>query len=223
MDSPSVPDPGEAGDLGSATAAGAVRGARERILRAFVRVASERGYETATIDEVAGLAGLGRAELERHFADKEACFLGAYEALSDDLIARAAAAFERTKGRPWADQVGSALGDLVALLATEAELARVPIVEVRAISGAARVRRRETLDRFVPFLEGGRAHSPEEIELPEETARLAIGSASALIFDEFRAGRGPELEKILPDLVFAVTMPYLGVEAAAVEMRKAGC
>ena len=41
-----------------------------------------------------------------------------------------------------------------------------------------------------------------------------------MIFDEVRAGRGPELERILPDLVFAVLMPYLGPEAAEEEMRR---
>lgn len=222
VDSPSVPDPGESAGLGSAAGRGfTVRSERERVLWAFLRVASERGYEATTIDEVAAVAGLGRADFERHFPDKEACFLAAYEAMSDVLIACVTAAFERTRGRPWADRVATALADLVALLAAEAELARMPIVEVTAIPGDARVRYREALDRFIPFLEEGRAVSPEEIELPEETARLAIGGASSLVFDEFRAGRGSELEQILPDLVFAVTMPYLGAEAAEAEIRKA--
>jgi hypothetical protein len=41
-----------------------------------------------------------------------------------------------------------------------------------------------------------------------------------MVFDEVRAGRGAELRRILPDLVFAVLMPYLGPEAAESEMRK---
>jgi hypothetical protein len=41
-----------------------------------------------------------------------------------------------------------------------------------------------------------------------------------MIFDEVRGGRGGELEKILPDLVFAVLMPYLGPAAAEAEMRR---
>ena len=109
----------------------------------------------------------------------------------------------------------------MALLAANAELARMPIVEVTAIAGDARVRYRQVLDRFVPLLEQGRAVSGQGTELPEQTARFAIGAGSSLIFDEFRAGRGPELGGILPDLVFAMTMPYLGVEAAETEMRKA--
>ncbi len=56
--------------------------------------------------------------------------------------------------------------------------------------------------------------------LPPDTARFAIGGASAMIFDEIRAGRAPDLVRILPDLVFAVLMPYLGPEAAEEEMRR---
>jgi hypothetical protein len=41
-----------------------------------------------------------------------------------------------------------------------------------------------------------------------------------MIFDEVRAGRGPELRQLLPDLLFAVLMPYLGPEAAEDEMRR---
>lgn len=198
-----------------------VRRQRERILRALVEVGAKRGYEGIRVDEVAAVAGVSRAEFERHFADKEDCFLAAYEAMSDLLIASVSAAFERTAGRPWADRVAAALSDLVALLAAEAELARMPIVEVTAIPGEARVRSRQALDRFVPFLEQGRGAGGPGVELPAQTARFAIGGATSLIFDEFRAGRGPELEAILPELVFAVTMPYLGVEGAEAEMRKA--
>lgn len=198
-----------------------VRNQRGRILEALVQVGAEGGYEGIAIDEVVAVAGVSRAEFDRHFADKEACFLAAYEAMSDVLVACVAAAFERNEELPWADRVAAALSDLVALLAAEAELARMPIVEVTAIPGDARVRYREALDRFVPYLEQGRELAAAAVELPEGTARLAIGGASSLIFDEFRAGRGAELDAILPDLVFAVTMPYLGVEAAEDEMRKA--
>lgn len=197
------------------------RSERGRILEALVEVGAQRGYEGITVDAVAARAGVDRVEFERHFADKEACFLAAYEAMSDLLIGCVRAAFERTQDRPWADRIAAALSDLVALLAARAELARMPILEVTAIPGDARLRSREALDRFIPFLEQGRGVAAEPIELPEETARFAIGAASTLIFDEFRAGRGAELEAILPDLVFAVTMPYLGVAAAEAEMRKA--
>jgi AcrR family transcriptional regulator len=221
VDSPSVPNPSEPDGFGSAAVRGyAVRSERERLLAALVQVGSEKGYEGITVAEVAEVAGLTQGDFDRHFADKEACFLAAYEAMSDVLIAHATAAFEGAEGRPWADRVTLALRALVELLAAQADLARMPIIEVTAIAGDARVRYRQALDRFTPFLEKVRGVSERGADLPPDTARFAIGGASSLIFDEFRAGRGAELEAVLPDLVFAVTMPYLGVAAAEAEMRK---
>ena len=94
------------------------------------------------------------------------------------------------------------------------------MVEVTAAGDDARARYRSALARFTPFLEEGRQYANQGEELPADTARFAIGGAASMIFDEIRAGRGPELTRILPDLVFAVLMPYLGPEAAEDEMRR---
>ena len=94
------------------------------------------------------------------------------------------------------------------------------MVEVTAAGDDARARYRSALARFTPFLEEGRQYASQGEELPADTARFAIGGATSMIFDEIRAGRGPELTRILPDLVFAVLMPYLGPEAAEDEMRR---
>ena len=94
------------------------------------------------------------------------------------------------------------------------------MVEVTAVGESARERYRAALTRFSRLLEEGREYAAEGDSLPPDTARFAIGGATSMIFDEIRAGRGPELERILPDLVFAVLMPYLGPEAAEDEMRR---
>ena len=94
------------------------------------------------------------------------------------------------------------------------------MVEVTAAGDDARERYRAMFTRFTPFLEKGRTYSGQNEELPADTARFAIGGATSMIFDEVRAGRGPELKRILPDLVYAVLMPYLGPEAAEDEMRR---
>jgi hypothetical protein len=94
------------------------------------------------------------------------------------------------------------------------------MVEVTAVGEDARIRYRAALGRFTYFLEEGRTVSPQADELPADTARFAIGGATSMIFDEVRAGRGPELRRLLPDLLFAVLMPYIGPEAAEDEMRR---
>jgi AcrR family transcriptional regulator len=192
---------------------------RERLLEAMMRVAAAEGYEAAAVDDVVELARVPRETFDAMFSGKEDCFLQAYDAAIDVLVAHVSVAFEATAGESWTERVVAALRAMVELLAAEADIARMAIVEVAAVGEDARIRYRAALGRFTPFLEEGRSASLQGEDLPAETAQFAIGGGSSMLFDEIRAGRGRELEQILPGLVFAVTMPYLGAAAAEVEMR----
>jgi AcrR family transcriptional regulator len=220
MESPSTSDPRnpEIGRRGLPQAY-AVRSQRERLLEAMVRVTAAKGYEATTVTDVVEFAGVSRATFDELFDGKAACFLAAYDAVFDVLIAHITAAFEAADG-PWPEQIVAALRALVELLAAETDIARLVMVEVTAAGDDARERYRAALGRFTPMLEQGRAYSGQGDALPPDTARFAAGGATSMIFDEVRSGRGAELRRILPDLVFAVLMPYLGPEAAEEEMRR---
>jgi AcrR family transcriptional regulator len=197
-----------------------IRSERERVLEAMVRMSAAKGYEATTVADVIEYAGISRDAFDEMFAGKEECFLAAYDAVFDVLIAHVTAAFEAAADEPWPEQIAAGLGALVELLAMEADIARMAMVEATAAGDDMRERYRAMFTRFTPFLEQGRTYSGQGGELPADTARFAVGGAASLIFDEVRAGRGPELKRILPDLVFAVLMPYLGPEAAEDEMRR---
>jgi AcrR family transcriptional regulator len=221
MDSPPASSPEKTqGGTQSLPRAYLVRSERERLLEAMLRVAAAKGYEATTVKDVIEVAGVSEQAFEEMFTDKEACFLEAYEAVFDVLLAHMTSAFEAAAGQPWPERISAALGALVGLLSIEAGIARLSMVEVTAAGDDARARYRSALARFTPFLEEGREYANQGEELPADTARFAIGGAASMIFDEIRAGRGPELTRILPDLVFAVLMPYLGPEAAEDEMRR---
>ena len=190
------------------------------MLEAMVRVAAAKGYEATTVIDVIEAASVSRQTFDETFVGKEGCFLEAYDAVIDVLLAHVSTAFESTVGQPWPDRIAAALRALVDLLASEADIARMAMVEVTAVGEDARIRYRGALGRFTYFLEEGRTYSDQGDELPADTARFAIGGATSMIFDEIRAGRGPELRRILPDLMFAVLMPYIGAEAAEREMRR---
>src|SRR6478609_3616571 len=58
---------------------------RQRMLEAMALAVHEKGYTgTAVADVVAG-AGVSRETFYQHFADKEACFLAAYEVAVDTM------------------------------------------------------------------------------------------------------------------------------------------
>jgi AcrR family transcriptional regulator len=190
------------------------------MVEAMLRVAAEKGYEATRPADVAAAAGVTEAAFFDAFGDKEGCFLESYDAMIDLLVSRVSNAFVGAVDCPWPERVGSGLRALVELLASEPEIARMAMVEVTAIGEDARERYRAALERFVPFLDEGRAYSGQGDALPADTARLAIGGATSMIFEEVRAGRGAELKRVLPDLLFTVLMPFLGSEAAEVEMRR---
>lgn len=217
--SPSSPEQTQSGTQ-SLPRAYLVRSERERVLEAMLRVAAAKGYEATTIGNVTEVAGVSRASFDEMFEDKEACFLEAYDAVFDVLVAHVTSAFEAAADESWPERISAGLGALVGLLSIEAGIARLAMVEVTAAGEQARARYRAALARFTPFLEEGRDYAGRNEELPADTARFAIGGATSMIFDEIRAGRGPELQRILPDLVFAVLMPYLGPEQAEDEMRR---
>ncbi|MEX0973507.1 MAG: TetR/AcrR family transcriptional regulator [Solirubrobacterales bacterium] len=220
MGSPSTSNPEAPLDRHGLPRAYIIRSERERMLEAMVRMSAAKGYEATTVADVVEYAGVSSETFESMFADKEACFLEAYDAVFDVVIAHVTAAFEAASDEPWPERIAAGLGALIELLAMEADIARMAMVEATAAGDDARERYRAMFTRFTPFLEEGRTYSGQAEELPADTARFAVGGAASLIFDEVRAGRGPELKRILPDLVFAVLMPYLGPEAAEDEMRR---
>jgi hypothetical protein len=59
----------------------AARNQRERLFGAIVAICAERGYEATTIKGVVALSGVSRRDFCGHFADKEACFLAAMDAI----------------------------------------------------------------------------------------------------------------------------------------------
>jgi AcrR family transcriptional regulator len=221
MDSSSPPNPATGLDSDEKPpAAYGVRSEREQILEAMLRVASSKGYEETVVVDVVRVAGVSQQTFDELFGDKEACFLAAYDAAADVGAAYVIGAFEAAEGQPWPDRVVVALEALVELFAAEAEIIRMAMIEVTALGEDPRVLYSDAVARFEPLFNDGFRYSPQGKELPPDTASFAVAAAVSIIFDEMRAGRGRELRRILPELVYAVLMPYLGSEAAGAEMKR---
>ena len=75
---------------------------RPRILDAITELVAARGYAGTTVKEIAGAAGVSLSTFYEHFADKEECFLAAYEQVADELFAAIAeeTRLARDPGRP---------------------------------------------------------------------------------------------------------------------------
>jgi AcrR family transcriptional regulator len=71
--------------------------ARQRVLRAAYRIFAEKGFYSATVDEIADRAGVGKGTVYRHFESKENLFREVVEDRLQELIARIRAAFEESE------------------------------------------------------------------------------------------------------------------------------
>jgi AcrR family transcriptional regulator len=189
-----------------------VQNQRERIVTALVDTVAERGYNATTVANITKAASVSRRTFYEHFADKEACFLAAYEMVADHIatsMRAAAGSFD-----DWPQQVRASLATMLRFLAGEPELARLCMIEPVAAGGEIAARHRASMQSLVEILKAGRPEHGGARPLPEATEETLVGGIVSLIVREISAGRTDQLESLLPDLVELALGPYVGAEEA---------
>jgi AcrR family transcriptional regulator len=191
---------------------------RNRIHQAMIEVVSERGYPETRVVDVIGVAGVSRKTFYELFDSKEDCFLAAYDVLLGNLLSEATEGFESRSGAPWAEKTSSALQALLEHLAAHPEEARFAIVEVLAAGPKALTRRDAALRQFTGFLEAGRSET--SVELPGITSLAIAGGINELLYSEILHGAAARLPSRLPDLIFWITLPFLGPDGATAQRER---
>jgi AcrR family transcriptional regulator len=191
---------------------------RQLILEAMVRVVGRKGYKATSVADVIAEADVSRTTFYKHFEDKHQCFLAAYDIVVERVLSEVLANCDGEQS--WLERMRVGLATIVEMFALDPELARTAIVEVAAAGADARQRHWNAIVRFTEFLEDGEQLAGDR-ELPENIALMAAGAVSGLIFDELLTGRAERLPELLPELLFAMLVPYIGPSAATEEMRRA--
>jgi AcrR family transcriptional regulator len=184
----------------------------------MIEVVSEKGYPDTRVVDVIGLAGVSRKTFYELFTSKEDCFLAAYDVLVARLLGDTARGYEANPEAPWAKRVSAALDELLTDLAEHPDEARFAIIEVLAAGPQALARRDTALREFTAFLDAGRAET--STELPGITALSLAGGINELLYSEILRGAAAQLPSRLPDLMFWITLPFLGPQKAAEERER---
>jgi AcrR family transcriptional regulator len=191
---------------------------RRQILEAMVQVVGREGYRATSVADVIEEADVSRTTFYNHFEDKHECFLAAYDLVVERLFAEVIAKCDPEQ--PWLDRMRIGLATVVEIFALDPELARTAIVEVAAAGSDARQKHWDAITKFTGYLAEGEQLAGGR-ELPGNIGLMAAGAVSGLIFEELLAGRAERLPDLLPDLLFARLVPYIGPGAATAEMRRA--
>jgi AcrR family transcriptional regulator len=190
---------------------------RARLLDAMAQAVAERGYAGATVADVVARAGVSRKTFYEHFRDKEECFLAAYDAGVEVVLAAIRDA-EPVDGS-WAGDLRARVRAYLETLATEPAFTRTFMIEVFAAGEAALERRARVLDRFAALLrelhEQARRDTPELPAVPELVFAASVGAVNELVTTCVREGRTADVPALEDTVVYLDVALFAGHDAAA--------
>lgn len=190
---------------------------RERLVVAMLMAAAELGYRETNVQDVIDRAGVSRPTFYEHFANKEDCFLAAFDTSAARLRNKVDAAAERG-GDSWRDRLRYSLEALIQFAVAEPQTARTLIVEARAASSDAVMRRVQLLEYFAECLDEDARQRLPEGEYSSVTAAGVIGGVEALLYSRLCKEDVDNLEELLPSLMYFAVLPYEGHEVASEEL-----
>ena len=176
------------------------------------------GYGPTTIADIVEPAGVSRATFYELFKNKEECLHATMELSLADAMDCFGDAYSPDK--PWPDSVRDCTAAFLDLLARRPDFARMALIEAPAAEGrsfeiyASGKRVLQILvDRGRDCATGG--------PIPDSAGRAALAGAESLIAGQILAGNSERLSELLPDIVYILTVPYLGQDEALRQSRRA--
>jgi AcrR family transcriptional regulator len=157
------------------------------------------------------------AEVERA-RDEEERFLGTLYVADADLLARVQAAGEGEAA--WLDQVRAVVDVMLGYPREHPAYAHLIYVEALRSGARARARLDRDVEVLVDLIDRGRQQLDDPDSLTRATAEGLGGAVYELISMCLSRGGEADLPGLLPQLMFALTRPYLGLEAALAEFHR---
>jgi AcrR family transcriptional regulator len=177
------------------------------------------GYDAASVRTVLVRTGLYRQAFYDNFADKEACYLEAFDFGVARLEALAIAAAGSAES--WQQRLRAGLSALLGAFDADPALARALIVEVHAAGPEALQSRSGVMKRAADFIDSAREASGSAEAPPPIAAEGIVAGMHAVVHAKLAAGEESGFRELLPDFMYFAVLPYFGSDVADAEMKKA--
>lgn len=190
---------------------------RGRMLEAIATAVAEKGYAATTVADIIRVAGVSRRTFYEHFADKEDCFLAAFDTGIGFLLSEIARA---TRGvADWTDRLRAGVRTMLAVLARDPAFTRIGTVEVMAAGPQAVERRAQMMRVFAGQYRrlhaDARAADPDVPALDRRVFAALAGGVIEVVVVEVTAGRTAKLASLEPVLLQFLVSELGGPRAAA--------
>ncbi|TMQ90854.1 TetR/AcrR family transcriptional regulator [Actinomadura soli] len=170
---------------------------RERMLQGMTQAVGEKGYARTTVADVLKRAHVSRETFYEHFADKQACFLAAYQAAADRIEGVVSEALAAT-GEPVMCRLEQALYAYLRELSADGGAARMFLLEIYAAGPAATALRYTVQRGFIEIVVGLLVEDERFRRLPdpEFACEMLIGGVASLVTGMVAMGQHASLPKL---------------------------
>jgi AcrR family transcriptional regulator len=192
---------------------------RARILAAMAEVACERGAANVTVAHVVTRSGVSRRTFYELFADREDCFIAAFDEAVERVAAPVVSAYRRP-GR-WQERIRAALTALLAIIDEEPKVGRLTIVEALAAGPRALEHRRGLLTHAVAAVAEGHTEVKSGKLTPSPlAAEGVVGAVLSVLYDRLLDTPSRSLLELAGPLMALIVLPYRGNAAAQRELER---
>jgi AcrR family transcriptional regulator len=150
------------------------------MLASMAAAVAEKGYARTAVADVIVRAGVSRKTFYEHFANKESCFLAAYDA-GVDLILQAIEEATEAQGDDPVARARAGTEVYLEMLAANGDFARTFLIEVHAAGPEALARRTLVHERFAAAMRQGWAFEADPP--PDYVFRACVGALHELVTD----------------------------------------
>ena len=183
---------------GSRHAAAEKASQRERLVEAMTQAAARFGHKHASVARVVEQAGVSRATFYKHFADKEACFLAAFEVAAE----RIEAALQRIEVEYDANgRAPAVLEDLLQNGSRDPAAAHILLLDARAGGREARLAHERLMVNAVEMLERWLCAENEEGWRLEISGRAVMEGVIGVLSNRTFRGEAAQLRHLHDDLL----------------------
>lgn len=180
---------------------------RTRLLRATIELGTERGFASLTLGDIVGRAGVARSTFYEYFADKQQCFLEAFDYAADRVLEHVLAIGPPPAG-DFASPVDAYIARLLELGLEEPGLVRLVAADAEALGPAAAERQRairgRLADALVTLRDFLRRDDPKLAPITHVRALAIVGAIAEVIQHTFYASGIDALPALQPELATIV-------------------
>jgi AcrR family transcriptional regulator len=188
-----------------------------RVHAALIELCFERGFANLTVEDLCRRAGIDRAAFDRRYANLTDCFIQIHQAEWERYERIAAQA--RDGLTSWRDRIRATAYAIYRFLAEDEKAQKFNVVEARAAGERPQLLLGQEIGILVDLIDEGRQELADPDSLSRSTAEQLTGGIFNQIYTTIgRGGTLPPASEIVPQLMYAVVLPYLGEEAALEEL-----